>query len=191
MPKGFLRRQRQQLSLLDQTSDLHVWVHHRLGDQRRPLAGFCGRAKFRSHVGNGFFFHRLSGRSWLSRLHGHRGANGSAVRHSDFLRGETDEGPRGDSTLVHEGDRAYPRVQETVAYRHGGIDSSPKSVDVENNGRGAFVRGLLQHPLNKRRQPKINGALNGGDVYDRRWLLRERTTLDSDRREQRGSEDQG
>ena len=170
MLKGFLRRQCQKLSLLNEATDLHVRVHHRLRDKRRPLAALGRGAELFSYVGDGLLLHRLGGRARLSHLHRCCGADRSAIGHDDLLGSQTDESAGGDRSLVHEGHRLNPSIQQRVADNNSRIHPPTEGIDVENDRRGARIGGLVKDALNERREAEINDPLDRRHVHHRRLL---------------------
>ncbi len=164
MLQGFLGCKRQELAFFIDTRDLHVRIHHRLGQKRGPLAALGRRAKLFSYVRDSLLFYRLRGRAGLSHLHWRCGADGSSVGHDDLLGSQTDQGAGGDRSLVHEGHRLNPSVQQRVADHNRGIHPPTESINVENDRRRACILRLVKNALNERREAEVNDPLDWRDV---------------------------
>jgi hypothetical protein len=107
----------------------------------------------RNSFGDRFLLHRLSGRARLSHLHRRCGADRPTVSHDDLLDGQTDEGARRDSSLVHKGDRLNLGIQQSVADDNSRIYPPTEGIDLKNDSRSACIRGFVKDALNERSEP--------------------------------------
>ena len=141
--QGLLGREGQELPLGDDAGNLHVGVHHRLGEQRRPLPALGGRAELLAHVGDGLLRHGLRRRAGRAELHGGGRPDRPAVGHDDPLGSEADQGPGRDGPLVHEGYRPDAALEQRVTDQDRRVHTSPERVDLQDHGGSTGRSGLV------------------------------------------------
>jgi hypothetical protein len=74
--------------------------------------------------------------------------------------------------------------KESVSNQHGGINPTSKGIDIQDHGLSLSRGGFIQDALHKRREPQIDDALDGHNVYDRLLFLgRQRFIREDDPRQ--------